>query len=161
MIPTTASQQHIEFPSAQTHVLVGLPVTYRKDPDYYNLYIGNHILGGSGLVSKLFDEVREKRGLAYSASSSMTPLLKSGPFTVGLQTRNDQTKQAVEVLNKTLSDFVTQGPTEAELTAAKKNIIGGFPMRFDTNKKLATYVGMIGFYEMPLDYLDTFQQTSC
>ncbi|MFI3189744.1 zinc protease [Crenothrix sp. D3] len=158
MIPTTASQQHIEFPSAQTHVLVGLPVTYRKDPDYYNLYIGNHILGGSGLVSKLFDEVREKRGLAYSASSSMTPLLKSGPFTLGLQTRNDQTKQAVEVLNKTLSDFVTQGPTEAELTAAKKNIIGGFPMRFDTNKKLATYVGMIGFYEMPLDYLDTFQQ---
>jgi zinc protease len=88
----------------------------------------------------------------------MTPLLKSGPFTLGLQTRNDQTKQAVEVLNKTLSDFVTQGPTEAELTAAKKNIIGGFPMRFDTNKKLATYVGMIGFYEMPLDYLDTFQQ---
>jgi zinc protease len=157
-IPTQASQQHIEFPSTQTHVMVGLPVTYRKDPDYYNLYVGNHILGGSGLVSKLFDEVREKRGLAYSASSSMSPLLKAGPFIVGLQTRNDQTPQALEVLNKTLSDFVTQGPTEAELTAAKKNIIGGFPMRFDTNKKLANYVGMIGFYEMPLDYLDTFQQ---
>ncbi len=158
VIPTQASQQHIEFPSTQTHVLVGLPVTYRKDPDYFALYLGNHILGGSGLVSKLFDEVREKRGLAYSASSSFAPLLKPGPFTVGLQTRNDQTQQALEVLNKTLSDFVTQGPTEAELTAAKKNIIGGFPMRFDTNKKLASYVGMIGFYDMPLDYLDTFQQ---
>jgi zinc protease len=158
VIPTQATQQHIEFPSTQTHVLVGLPVTYRKDPDYYNLYVGNHILGGSGLVSKLFDEVREKRGLAYSASSSMSPMLKPGPFTVGLQTRNDQTQQALEVLNKTLSDFVTQGPTEAELTAAKKNIIGGFAMRFDTNKKLANYVGMIGFYEMPLDYLDTFQK---
>ncbi|MDD1606122.1 MAG: insulinase family protein, partial [Methylococcaceae bacterium] len=147
-----------EFPSTQTHVLVGLPVTYRKDPDYYNLYVGNHILGGSGLVSKLFDEVREKRGLAYSASSSFSPLLKPGPFTVSLQTRNDQTPEALDVLNKTLSDFVNQGPTEAELTAAKKNIIGGFAMRFDTNKKLANYVGMIGFYEMPLDYLDTFQQ---
>ncbi len=158
LIPTKASQQHIEFPSTQTHVLVGLPATYRKDPDYYNLYIGNHILGGSGLVSKLFNEVREKRGLAYSASSAFTPLLKPGPFTVALQTRNDQTSQALDVLNKTLTDFVNQGPTEAELTAAKKNIIGGFPMRFDTNKKLATYVGMIGFYEMPLDYLDTFQQ---
>jgi zinc protease len=135
-----------------------LPATFRKDPDYYNLYVGNHILGGSGLVSKLFDEVREKRGLAYSASSSFSPLLKPGPFTVSLQTRNDQAPQALEVLNKVLSDFVNQGPTEAELTAAKKNIIGGFPMRFDTNKKLATYVGMIGFYEMPLDYLDTFQQ---
>ncbi|MDD1608235.1 MAG: insulinase family protein, partial [Methylococcaceae bacterium] len=158
VIPTKTNQQHIEFPSTQTHVLVGLPVTYRKDPDYYNLYVGNHILGGSGLVSKLFDEVREKRGLAYSASSSFSPLLKPGPFTVSLQTRNDQTPEALDVLNKTLSDFVNQGPTEAELTAAKKNIIGGFAMRFDTNKKLANYVGMIGFYEMPLDYLDTFQQ---
>ena len=158
VIPTTASQQHIEFPSTQTHVLVGLPATFRKDPDYYKLYVGNHILGGSGLVSKLFDEVREKRGLAYSASSSFTPMLKPGPFTASLQTRNDQAPQALEVLNKTLSDFVNQGPSEAELTAAKQNIIGGFPMRFDTNKKLANHVGMIGFYEMPLDYLDTFQQ---
>lgn len=157
-LPTQASQQHIEFPSTQTHVLVGQPVTYRKDPDYFNLYLGNHILGGSGLVSKLFDEVREKRGLAYHASSAFTALLKPGPFTASLQTRNDQTAQALEVLNKTLSDFVNQGTSEAELTAAKQNVIGGFPMRFDTNKKLATYVGMIGFYEMPLDYLDTFPQ---
>jgi zinc protease len=158
VIPTQSSQQHIEFPSTQTHVLVGLPVTYRKDPDYFSLYVGNHILGGSGLVSKLFDEVREKRGLAYGASSALLPLLKPGPFTASLQTRNDQTQQALEVLNKTLSDFVNQGASEAELKAAKQNIIGGFAMRFDTNKKLANYVGMIGFYEMPLDYLDTFTQ---
>jgi zinc protease len=158
VIPTKAMQQHIEFPSTQTHILVGLPATYRKDPDYYALYVGNHILGGSGLVSKLFNEVREKRGLAYSASSAFSPMLKPGPFMVSLQTRNDQTSQALEVLNKTLSDFVNNGPTDAELTAAKKNIIGGFAMRFDTNKELANYVGMIGFYEMPLDYLDTFQQ---
>lgn len=158
LLPTKATQQHIEFPSTQTHVLVGLPATFRKDPDYYNLYIGNHILGGSGLVSKLFNEVREKRGLAYDARSAFSPMLRPGPFTVSLQTRNDQSAQALEVLNKTLSDFVNNGPTEAELTAAKKNIIGGFPMRFDTNKKLATYVGMIAFYDMPLDYLDTFQQ---
>jgi zinc protease len=157
-MPTQASEQHIEFPSTQTHVLVGLPGTWRKDPDYFNLYIGNHILGGSGLVSKLFSEVREKRGLAYSASSSFSPMLKQGPFVVSLQTRNDQTKQALEVLNATLADFINKGPTQAELDAAKKNIIGGFPMRFDTNKKLAGYVAMIGFYDMPLDYLDTFRQ---
>jgi len=75
-----------------------------------------------------------------------------------LQTRNDQTQQALEVLNKTLADFINNGPTEAELVAAKKNITGGFAMRFDTNKKLVNYVSMIGFYDMPLDYLDTFQQ---
>ena len=157
-MPTTAVQQHIDFPSSQTHVLVGLPGSYRKDPDYFNLYVGNHILGGSGLVSKLFNEVREKRGLAYSASSSFIPLAKPGPFLISLQTRNDQTDQALQVLNQTLNDYITKGPTEAELTAAKKNITGGFALRMDTNKKLANYVAMIGFYEMPLDYLETFQQ---
>jgi zinc protease len=158
IMPAKAEQQHIEFPSTQTHVLVGLPGTWRKDPDYFDLYVGNHILGGSGLVSKLFVEVREKRGLAYSASSVFMPMLKPGPFMVSLQTRNDQTTQAVDVLNTTLKDFIDRGPTQAELDAAKKNIIGGFPMRFDTNKKLAGYVAMIGYYDMPLDYLDTFRQ---
>jgi zinc protease len=157
-MPLKATQQHIEFPSSQTHVLVGLPGSYRKDPDYFNLYVGNHILGGSGLVSKLFDEIRENRGLAYSASSNFMPMLKPGPFLISLQTRNDQTAQALQVLNQTLADFINKGPTEVELTAAKKNITGGFAMRFDTNKELAGYVAMIGFYEMPLDYLDTFQQ---
>jgi len=156
--PVKGSEQHIEFPSTQTHVLVGLPGTFRKDPDYFTLYVGNHILGGGGLVSKLFDEVREKRGLAYSASSAFVPLLKPGPFLISLQTRNDQTPEALKVLHKTLADFIAQGPSDAELKAAKQNITGGFAMRFDTNKKLASYVGMIGFYELPLDYLDTFQQ---
>ncbi|MDD5581227.1 MAG: pitrilysin family protein [Methylobacter sp.] len=157
-LPLKATQQHIEFPSAQTHVLVGLPGTYRKDPDYFNLYVGNHILGGNGLVSKLFKEVREQRGLAYSASSAFIPMLRPGPFMVSLQTRNDQTGQALQVLNQTLADFVAKGPTEAELSAAKKNITGGFAMRFDTNKELAGYVAMIGFYDLPLDYLDNFQK---
>ncbi|MEC4747556.1 pitrilysin family protein [Methylomicrobium sp. Wu6] len=158
VMPAKAGSQHIKFPSTQTHVLVGMPGIDRKDPDFFSLYVGNHILGGSGLVSKLFDEIREKRGLAYSASSAFRPMRKKGPFVLGLQTRNDQTGEALQVLNQTLSDFIAKGPTEAELTAAKKNLTGGFPMRFDTNKKLANYVAMIGFYELPLDYLDTFTQ---
>jgi zinc protease len=155
---TKATTQHFEFPSTQTHVLVGETGTYRKDPDYFTLYVGNHILGGGSLVSKLFDEVREKRGLAYSASSAFMPLLKEGVFVASLQTRNDQTTQALDVLNQTLANFVKNGVTETELIAAKNNIVGGFAMRFDTNKELANYVSMIGFYQMPLDYLDTFQQ---
>lgn len=155
---TKATTQHLEFPSTQTHVLVGETGTYRKDPDYFTLYVGNHILGGGSLVSKLFDEVREKRGLAYSASSGFIPLLKEGVFVASLQTRNDQTPQALAVLNQTLADFVKNGVTETELTAAKANIVGGFAMKFDTNKELANYVSMIGFYQMPLDYLESFQQ---
>jgi zinc protease len=158
LMPAKASLQQMAFPSTQTHVLVGIPGVDRKDPDYFSLFVGNHILGGSGLVSKLFEEIREKRGLAYSAYSAFRPMLKKGPFVLGLQTRNDQTAEALKVLNQTLADFITKGPTEAELTAAKKNITGGFPMRFDTNRKLASYVAMIGFYDLPLDYLDTFTQ---
>ena len=150
--------RHIEFPSTQTHVLAGVVGMHRKDKDYISLYVGNHILGGSGLVSLLFGEVREKRGLAYSAYSYFSPLFRKGPFTMGLQTRNDQTSQAVEVMQNTLKGFVENGPSEKELIAAKKNITGGFAMRFDTNSKLTAYVSMIGFYRLPLDYLDVFQQ---
>ncbi|QPK62794.1 insulinase family protein [Methylomonas sp. LL1] len=155
-MPTQSGLQRIDFPSSQTHVLSGMPGTYRKDPDYFTLYVGNHILGGGSLVSKLFDEVREKRGLAYSASSQFTPLYREGPFIVSLQTRNDQTGQAIEVMNATLNDFIKNGPTEAELQAAKKNITGGFALRTDNNSKLTEYVTMIGFYQQPLDYLDQF-----
>ncbi len=158
VMPKSASTKHIPFPSTQTHVLIGLPGSYRKDPDYFSLYVGNHILGGGDLVSRLFSEVREKRGLAYSAASAFIPMLKPGPFLVSLQTRNDQAQQALDVARKTLADFIAQGPSEDEVNAAKKNIIGGFAMRFDTNKKLASYLSMIGFYQMPLDYLDTFKQ---
>jgi len=157
-LPAKGVTKHINFPSTQTHVLAGLVGMHRKDKDYLSLYVGNHILGGSGLVSQLFGEVREKRGLAYSAYSYFSPLFRNGPFTMGLQTRNDQTTQAVEVMLNTLESFVEKGPTEDALIAAKKNITGGFAMRFDTNSKLVSYVSMIGFYQLPLDYLDTFQQ---
>ncbi len=154
---TQGDKKHIEFPSTQTHVLAGLVGMHRKDPDYFDLYVGNHILGGSGLVSQLFGEVREKRGLAYSAYSYFSPLLRKGSFIMGLQTRNDQTSEAVKVMLDTLTRFVKNGPTEEELLAAKRNITGGFAMRFDTNSKLTNYVAMIGFYRLPLDYLDAFQ----
>ncbi len=154
--PTAGTDRHIDFPSTQTHVMSGLPGLHRKDDDYIPLYVGNHILGGSGLVSKLFEEVREKRGLAYSAYSYFAPMYRSGPFTMGLQTRNDQTGKAVSVMKNTLEEFVKNGPTDAELTAAKKNITGGFVLRFDNNNKLTEYANMIGFYQLPLDYLESF-----
>lgn len=155
-LPVKGENQHIDFSSTQTHVLAGLPILSRKDEDYFSLYVGNHILGGSGLVSKLFGEIREKRGLAYSAYSYFSPLAVQGPFTMGLQTQNKQRTVAIEVLRQTLDDFIREGPTQAELTAAKKNLTGGFVLRFDNNRKLLNYVAMIAFYQLPLDYLDTF-----
>jgi zinc protease len=151
-----ASEEHIFHPSTQTHVLMGAPGMDRKDPDFFPLYVGNHILGGSGLVSQLYEEVREKRGLSYSVYSAFIPMQKKGPFILGLQTRNDQLEEALGVLRETLQRFHDQGPTEKELVAAKKNITGGFALRIDSNSKIIEYLAVIGFYGLPLDYLETF-----
>jgi zinc protease len=151
-----ASVQRIPHESQQTHILVGQPGMRRGDPDYITLYVGNHILGGSGLVSRLSDVIREQRGLAYSVYSYFSPMRENGPFTMGLQTRNDQADAALKLLNETLRNYIDKGPTADELKRAKQNITGGWALRIDSNKKITEYVAMIGFYGLPLDYLDTF-----
>ncbi len=147
---------HIEFPSSQTHVLAGQAGMQRHDPDYFPLYVGNHILGGNGLVSRINDEIRDKRGLAYSAYSYFSPMRAAGPFILGLQTQNEQAETAIEVLFSTVGDFINQGPTAKELSAASRNITGGFPLRIASNHDIASNLAVIGFYGLPLDYLDRF-----
>lgn len=146
----------VAFPSSQTHILVGGLGMQRGDPDYFALYLGNHILGGSGLVSRLSEEVRQKRGLAYSTGSYFVPLRREGVFVMSTQTRNDQAGAARQLMEQTLRRFVIEGPTEEEVRDAKQNLIGGFPLRIDSNRKLAGYLGVIGFYDLPLSYLDDF-----
>ncbi len=150
------SLRRIEFPSSQSHLFVGQPGIRRGDPDYFPLYVGNHILGGSGLISLLSEEIREKRGLSYSVYSHFVPMRGRGPFMVGLQTRNENAETALEVLNTTLRGFVERGPDADQLEAAKQNLVGGFPLRIDSNGKIVQYLAMIGFYDLSLDYLDTF-----
>ncbi len=153
---TDAREMVIDFPSQQSHLLMGQPGISQGDSDYFPLYIGNHILGGSGLISRLAVEIREKRGLAYSAYSYFLPMRDRGPFAIGLQTRNDQRQIAVKIAKETLTRFVEQGPTEEELEAAKRNITGGFPLRLDSNKKIANNLMQIGFYNLPLNYLQEY-----
>lgn len=148
----------IEHPSSQTHVLIGAPGMARGAEDYFDLYLGNHILGGNGLVSRLSNEVRENRGLSYSTYSYFSPMRKKGPFTLGLQTKNETAQEALKVLQDELRKFVTEGPSTAELEASKKNITGGFPLRISSNSKIVGYIAMIGFYGLPLDYLDRFNE---
>ncbi len=155
--PLEKAQEVIKpFPSSQSHILIGQPGVYRGDPDYFTLYVGNHILGGGGLVSLLSEEVREKRGLSYSIYSYFSPMRRSGPFIVGAQTQNARADEALAVIRKTLQRYIDEGPSETELTAAKQNITGGFPLRIASNSKIIGYLAMLGFYDQPLDYLDTF-----
>jgi zinc protease len=146
----------IDHPSTQTHIMLGQTGIKRGDTDYFPLYVGNHVLGGGGMVSRLFAEIREKRGLSYGANSYFSPMRENGTFAASLQTRTDQTEEALAVLQEHLKIFINNGPTEAELEASKKNITGGFPLRLDSNSKIIGYIGMIGFYGLPNDYLETF-----
>lgn len=146
----------IPFASAQAHVLIGQPGYLRQDPQHFALNLGNYILGGGGFVSRLTEEVREKRGLAYSVYSGFSPGLQAGAFRVGFQTRPDQADEAVKVSREVLRRFVADGPTAAELKAAKDNLIGGFPLLLDSNRKLLGNVANIAWNDLPLDYLDTW-----
>jgi zinc protease len=152
----TASVKKLQHPALQAHILLGQPGNKRGDPDFFPLYVGNYILGGGGFVSRLTEEVREKRGLAYSVYSYFLPMAELGPFQIGLQTKKEQAEDALKLVNETVLKFVEKGVTESELKAAKDNLIGGFPLRIDSNSKILEYLNIIGFYKLPLDYLDSF-----
>ena len=155
-LPTQALEKRVAHPASQSHILLGYPGIKRGDPDLFPLYVGNYILGGGGFVSRLTEEVREKRGLVYSVYSYFMPMAEAGPFQVGLQTKKDQAEDALKLVRETLAKFIQNGVTEAELKAAKANIIGGFPMRIDSNGKILDYLAVIGFYKLPLNYLDEY-----
>ena len=151
-----ASDTRITHPSTQSHVLVGAVGMARSDPDFFPLFVGNYVLGGGGFDSRLMREVRDKRGYAYSAYSYFIPMMDAGPFQLGLQTKLEQTDDALKVAQATLRQFIAEGPSEVELIQAKSNLTGGFPLRIDSNKKILDYLSVIGFYKLPLDYLDTW-----
>jgi zinc protease len=153
---TQAVEQRIAFDAAQAHVLVGQPGIKRSSPDFFALLVGNHILGGGGFTARLTAELREKRGLTYGVSSSFAPGLHAGAFTISLQTRPDQAQQALDLVRSELERFVAQGPTDQELQAAKDNLIGGFALRIDSNRKLLDNVANIAWNDLPLDYLSTW-----
>jgi zinc protease len=153
-----AQRIDVPFESAQAHVFMGQPGIARLHPDFMALTVGNYVLGGGGFVSRLTEQVREKRGLSYSIYSYFAPGQHAGAFTVGLQTRPDQAAQAVEVAQQVVSEFVAKGPTEAELQAAKDFLIGGFALRLDSNRKLMDNLSNIAWFDLPLDYLDTWTQ---
>jgi zinc protease len=152
------SEQRIPMATAQAHVLIGQPGHRREDPDFFPLLVGNYVLGGGGFVSRLTTEVREKRGLTYGVYSYFSPGIHAGAFTVGLQTRRDQADQALSLVRDVVRGFVADGPTDTELQAAKDNLINGFVLRIDTNRKLLDNVANINWYGLPADYLQTWTQ---
>jgi len=128
----------------------------RHDDGFFADMLMNHILGGGGFASRLMTEVREKKGLVYGVYSYFIPLTVAGPFAITLQTRADQAGQATEVVRKVLAEMYQNGVTAKELKAAKANLVGSFAHRMDSNAKRVGLMSMVGFYGLPLDYLQNW-----
>lgn len=147
---------HINFPSKQTHLRIGQTGINRTHPDYYALYLGNHMFGGNGLISILNDEIREKRALAYSVYSYLNKMQSNGSFMMNMQTKNAQANRAKAIAIQALNDFINKPVDKQRLQDSKNNIVGGFALETASNANILTYLSIIGFYNLPLDYLNTF-----
>ena len=147
---------NIPFASEQAQVVMSMPLISRNDPDYYALVAGNYILGGGGFDSRLMKTLRDEHGYVYGVSSNLMPQREKGRFVIQFATQKSQAPKALEAAETVLRRFIAEGPTEAELQQAKDNIIGSFPLRFDTNQKLLGYLGMIGLYDLPSDWMEQY-----
>jgi len=154
--PLAQREVQIPFDSQQAHIAMGMTAVARNNPDYFPLLVGNYVLGGGEFVSRLMNEVREKRGLAYSVSSYFAPGKDTGIFQAGLQTKNDQSSVALQVMSDTIAKFIADGPTTSELVAAKANLVNGYPLRIDNNRKLLDNVSSIAWNDLPLDTMEVW-----
>lgn len=155
-----AGETHIEFPSKQTHLMLAQLGIKRNDPDYAALSLGNSVLGGGGFGSRLMTEVREKRGLTYGVSSGFTPMQTQGPFMIGLQTRAELSENTLKLVQDIVRDFLANGPTQKELDDAKRELAGSFPLTAASNSSIVAQLGAIGFYDLPLTFLEDFMTQS-
>ncbi len=147
---------HIPFPSYQTTILIGTLGIQKGNPMFFPLTVGNQYLGGSGLDSLLFDEVRKKRGLAYGAYSNLNTMEQKGTFIISTQTRNEKVIETISVIRQSVEMFLNNGVPAKNLNRAKKYITGSFPLSLASNQGKSALLGLIAFYELPLSYFDTY-----
>jgi zinc protease len=154
--PSTALVKNIDFNSQQTHIMLGLPCINYKHPAYIPLSVGSYILGGNGLSSLLFSEIRKKRGLTYGAYSKLDSQLALGSFTISLATRNEQADKATLATTKLLQMYTQQGPSEQQLMQAKQFLLGNFPLQLGSNSAIANLLLQMAAYQLPVDYYDHY-----
>jgi zinc protease len=148
------NQKVIEMAVPQSVARFGLPAMPRKDKDFITAFVLNTILGGGSMSSRLYEEVREKRGLAYSVHTSVQPYKQTSIFAGGVATKNEEIAQSLDVIRAELARFAAEGPTEKELADAKSYLTGSFALRFDSNAKIANQLLWIQQEELGLDYVD-------
>ncbi len=146
----------INRPITQANIILGNPGVSRDNPDYYRLTVMNYILGGGGFASRLTEAIRNKTGLAYSVASFFDPGKYAGSFQIMLQTKNSSAREAISLALQQVERIQKELILEKELESAKKYLIGSFPMRFDTQSKLANFLSQVEYYGLGLDYPEKY-----
>ena len=149
-----ASLNVVRKPVPQSVVRFGMPGLKRSDPDFYAAYLMNHVLGGGSFTSRLYSEVREKRGLAYSVYSYLSTLDRAGIVAGGVASANERVAEAIEVIRAEFSRLREEGVTEEELRDAKTYINGAYPLRLDSNAAIARSLVAIQLEDLGIDYMD-------
>ncbi|MDP1776227.1 MAG: pitrilysin family protein, partial [Moraxellaceae bacterium] len=144
---------HQSFNAEQTHVVLGQLGITRHDPDYFALIVANEVIAGGGFGSLLMRELREKRGLTYGVSSRFNVMRVNGPFQVNFSTRADQAEQALSLTQSILQQLQQEGLPAEDVTRAIDAIAQSFPLGLTTNSQIASYLGVIGFYDLPPTWL--------
>ncbi len=139
----------------QSTVMLGHEGILRGDDDFIIAYVMNHIFGGGSFNSRLYEEVREKNGLAYSVYSYLSPYDRAGLYMGGVATANERVKQSIDLIRAEWARLANEGVTEEELEKAKKFLTGAFALRFDSNAKIARYLAGLQAADLSIDYIDT------
>jgi zinc protease len=142
----------------QANIVLGHAGVPRTHPDYYAIQVMNYILGGGGFSARLMDSIRNERGFAYSVYSQFEPQKYTGSFQVVMQTKNESAAEAIKLAVAEIRKIREQGVTDAELNEAKDYLVGSFPLRFDTNRKVAAFLSQVEFYGLGLDYPDKYPE---
>jgi zinc protease len=140
----------------QANIIMGSGGVERSNPDFYRLKVMNYILGGGGFSSRLVKIVRSEHGLAYSVNSGFEPGKFQGAFTIGLQTKNQSSNEAIDLVLQQLREIQEKPVSDAELDGAKKFLIGSFPLGLERQSAIASFMVQIEFYGLGLDYADQY-----
>lgn len=151
--PEIGADINVPMAIPQTVIQIAGKGMKRDDPDFIAASVASYILGGGSFSSRLYQEVREKRGLAYSVYLGLVPLDHAGAVFVGTSTRADQADAVVELIESEIRRFAEEGPTEEELAEAKAYFIGSYPLRFDTSSSIASQLLGIQLEDLGIDYV--------
>lgn len=142
----------------QANIVLGHNGVVRGNPDYYAIQVMNYILGGGGFSSRAMDAIRNERGLAYSVYSYFGAEKSHGAFQFVMQTRNETAAEAIRIAKEEMRRMREEPVSDQELNDAKDYLIGSFPLRFDTNRKVASFLAQVEYYELGLDYPERYAE---